>query len=295
MGGNFVSATPDTAYTAKGLQQCDMTVQISTKLNRSHVMHGKTALILPCLGRTELDVQASGTQFVTVENSTGVVHQSQGGKDPVSEHLLSEPKIVVELAKATLGADTTVDWDAMAANYDHIRDAIEHTVDGFGEYNQRVRKPGGFYLPNGAREGNFKTDTGKANFTINELPDHALAEEEFLMMTIRSHDQYNTTIYGLHDRYRGIHYERRVVLMNTEDMAALGLQKETVVDLVSQYDGVERVAERFLVVPYRIPPQCAATYFPEANVLVPHTRSARGSEQPISKSVVIRIRRSESE
>ena len=294
MGGNFVSATPDTDYTAKGLQQCDMTVHVSTKLNRSHVIHGKTALILPCLGRTELDKQESGTQFVTVENSTGVVHQSQGGKKPTSEHLLSEPKIVAELAKATLGTSTTVDWDAMTANYDTIRDAIEQTVDGFGDYNRRVRQPGGFYLPNGAREGNFKTDTGKANFTINELPDHPLKKGEFLMMTIRSHDQYNTTIYGMHDRYRGIHYERRVVLMNPDDMKAQQLQKKEVVDLVSEYDGVERVAEHFLVIPYRIPSQCVATYFPEANVLVPYNRSARGSEQPISKSVVIRVRRKES-
>ncbi len=290
MGGNFVSASPDTDYTAQGLQQCEMTVQVSTKLNRSHLTPGKTALILPCLGRTELDVQESGTQFLTVENSTGVVHKTQGGKRPASNHLLSEPKIVAEIAKATLGSATTVDWNAMVANYDTIRNAIEKTVDGFDNYNKRVRNPGGFYLPNGAREGNFTTDSGKARFTINQPANHPLAEDEFIMMTIRSHDQYNTTIYGLHDRYRGIYHERRVVLMNASDMQKMKLSQEEVVDLVSEYDGEKRVVCNFRVISYPIPPQCVATYFPEANGLVPHTRSAHGSEQPISKSVIIKIK-----
>lgn len=291
MGGNFLSATPDTEYTALGLRQCEMTVHVSTKLNRSHLVHGKTAFILPCLGRTELDMQASGPQFLSVENSTGVVHQTRGGKDPASLHLLSEPKIVAELAKATLGDNTTVHWDKMVSNYDHIRDAIEKTVAGFDNYNERVRNSGGFYLPNGARERKFNTDNGKAKFTINDCPDHQLAADEFLMMTIRSHDQYNTTIYGLHDRYRGIAYDRRVVLMNEEDMQQQGLKKEDKVNLYSDYDGVERSAERFLVVPYSIPRQCVATYFPEANSLVPHNRMARKSNQPISKSVVIKVKK----
>ena len=291
MGGNFLSATPDTQYTAQGLEQCAMTVHVSTKLNRSHLIHGRTALMLPCLGRTERDEQASGPQFVSVENSTGVVHQSRGGKHPVSEHLLSEPKIVAELAKATLGNDTTVDWDALASDYDRIRDAIEQTIPGFERYNERVRHPGGFYLPNGARERIFNTDTGKAKFTVNRLPDHALAEGEFLMMTIRSHDQYNTTIYGLHDRYRGIHHARRVVLMNEEDVAAAQLEKGALVDISSFYDGVERRAHGFTVVPYCIPTRCLGTYFPEANVVVPYNRSARISNQPISKSVVVKVSR----
>ncbi|MEM9831422.1 MAG: FdhF/YdeP family oxidoreductase [Bacteroidota bacterium] len=289
MGGNFVSATPDTDYTARGLQQCEMTVQVSTKLNRSHVTPGKTALILPCLGRTELDVQASGTQFLTVENSTGVVHQTQGGKPPVSNCLLSEPKIVAEIAQATLSTKSTVDWSAMVANYDNIRDAIEKTIAGFENYNQRVRRPGGFYLPNGAREQQFTTPSGKAHFTINQPANHPLIEDEFLMMTIRSHDQYNTTIYGLHDRYRGIHYERRVVLMNNQDIARLGLSPGSAVDLRSEYDGQVREASGFRVVLYPIPMQCVATYFPEANGLIPHTRSAHSSHQPISKSVVVKI------
>lgn len=287
MGGNFISATPDTEFTARALEQCDMTVHVSTKLNRSHLMHGKTALILPCLGRTELDVQESGKQFVTVENSTGVVHQSRGGKRPASEHLFSEPKIVAELAKATLGNKSTVDWDYMVSDYDHIREAIEKTIPGFDQYNERVRHPGGFYLPNGAREGNFKTSTGKANFTINKNPDHQLSDEEYLMMTIRSHDQYNTTIYGLDDRYRGIYHERRVVLMNEHDMKKAGLQTKDEVNLISNYDGQTRVARSFLVVPYDIPERCIGTYFPEANVLVPYNHFAHTSKTPISKSVVV--------
>ena len=292
MGGNFLSATPDTDYTAQGLRQCAMTVQVSTKLNRSHLAHGRTALILPCLGRTERDEQAEGQQFLSVENSTGVVHQTQGGKQPASDQLLSEPDIVARLARATLGQKTTVDWEEMTANYDRIRDAIEKTVPGFDRYNERVRRSGGFYLPNGAREGNFTTDTGKAKFTINRLPDHALANDEYLMMTIRSHDQYNTTIYGLHDRYRGIYNARRVVLMNAEDIAAAQLEKGAVVDICSHYDGVERVAPRFTVVPYDIPLRCLATYFPEANVVIPYNRSATKSNQPISKSVVVKVVRS---
>ena len=292
MGGNFLSATPDTEYTARGLAQCAMTVQVSTKLNRSHLIHGRTALILPCLGRTERDQQASGPQLVSVENSTGVVHQSRGGKQPVSEHLLSEPSIVAQLAKATLGETTTVDWTAMTANYDRIRDAIEATVPGFDHYNERVRRPGGFYLPNGAREGKFATDTGKAKFTVNRPADHALADDEFLMMTIRSHDQYNTTIYGLHDRYRGIRNARRVVLMNEEDVAEAQLESGALVDISSYYDGEERVGQGFTVVPYSIPRRCLGTYFPEANVVIPYHRSARTSHQPISKSVVVKVKRS---
>lgn len=291
MGGNFLSATPDTELTATALQNCDLTVHVSTKLNRSHLIHGKTALILPCLGRTEADVQNGKKQFVTVENSTGVVHQSNGGKTPASKQLLSETRIVAELAKATLKLNARIDWEAMADNYDLIRDAIERTIPGFENYNERVRKPGGFYLPNGAREGEYHTKTQKANFTVNKLADHKLADEEFMMMTIRSHDQYNTTIYGLDDRYRGIYSERRVVLMNADDMEVAGLKKLQPVDLVSNYDGVERIAKTFLVVPYDIPRRCVATYFPEANPLIPVNRYAHTSRTPISKSVVVRVKK----
>jgi molybdopterin-dependent oxidoreductase alpha subunit len=289
LGGNFLSATPDTEYTAKALQNCNLTVHISTKLNRSHLVHGKTALILPCLGRTEKDLQASGEQFVSVENSMGIVHSSKGILEPASKDLLSESAIVAGIAKATLGAKSSVDWDRMIENYDYIRDKIAQVIAGFENYNQRVRQEDGFYLPNGAREGKFNTHDQKAHFTINELPKHELQEDEFLMMTIRSHDQFNTTIYGLNDRYRGIYNERRVVMMNPKDIGNAGLRPLQVVDLHSNYNGEERVAKTFVVVPYDIPNQCIATYFPEANVLVPIDLKADKSHTPVSKSVVVKV------
>jgi molybdopterin-dependent oxidoreductase alpha subunit len=293
MGGNFVSAAPDTQVTIEALRTCDLTVQISTKLNRSHLTPGKTALILPCLGRTEKDIQESGIQFVTVENSAGVVHQSKGEKLPVSKQLLSEPKIVAELAKATLSpsGSRVLNWDELAGDYNKIRDLIEQTIPGFENYNQRVRKPGGFYLPNGIRERKFRTITSKANFSVNELAVHNLHDDQFLMMTIRSHDQYNTTIYGLHDRYRGIHNGRRVVFMNDQDIQRLKLSQGEHVDILSHYEGIERTAQNFVVVPYNIPVQNIATYFPEANALVPFNSFARKSQTPVSKSVVVSIRR----
>lgn len=293
LGGNFVSATPDTAFTIAALRTCRLTVQISTKLNRSHLEHGMMGLILPCLGRTEVDKQNSKEQFVTVENSAGVVHQSRGSKKPVSDALLSEPRIVAELAKATL-KNTTVNWLALADDYDRIRDLIQKTIPGFERYNERVRKPGGFYLPNSAREGKFKTSVEKAVFTINHSNDFNLAPDEFLMMTIRSHDQFNTTIYGLHDRYRGIQNGRRIIFMNVADMAGRNLNQGDRVDIMSQYDGIIRQAGDFTVVPYNIPKQCVATYFPEANAVVPYNHFARGSQTPISKSVIVKLAASNS-
>ena len=289
MGGNFISATPDTEYTAEALRKCKLTVHVSTKLNRSHLIHGEQALILPCLARTDRDVQQDGEQFVSVENSMGVVHSSQGILPPCSEDLMSEPAIVAHLAKATLGSQSKVDWEKMIANYDEIRAAIEKTIPGFDDYNQRVREPGGFYLPNGARKGEFNTASGKAQFTINAVPDNPLKEDEYMMMTIRSHDQYNTTIYGLDDRYRGIYNERRVVLMNKEDMKKDGLKKGQVVHLTSEYKGKKRAANNFIVVPYDIPKKCIATYFPEANVLVPIDSFAKYSKTPASKSIIVKI------
>lgn len=286
MGGNFLSATPDTEFTAKALQNCDLTVHISTKLNRSHLIHGKTALILPTLGRTDLDMQASGEQFVSVEDSMGVVHSSKGNLKPVSEYLLSEPAIVAGIAKATLKS-TNLDWDKLVADYDNIRGLIEQSIAGFDNYNVRVRQDGGFYLPNPPRERKFATDTQKAKFTINELESIKLKEGEYLMMTIRSHDQFNTTIYGLDDRYRGIFNERRIIMMNETDMQEANLEKYQVVNLHNNHGGIERVAEKFIVVPYNIPPKCVATYFPEANVLVPIDSYADISKTPTSKSVVI--------
>lgn len=291
LGGNFLSATPDTEFTAEALRSCRLTVQVSTKLNRGHLITGKQALILPCLGRTEIDMQSSGAQFVTTENSMAVVQASRGFLEPASAQLLSEPAIVAALAKATLGPRSSIDWLGLIGDYDLIRNLIERITPGFESYNQRVRQPGGFHLPNAARERDFQTITGKAMFTIHPLPEHELKADQLLMMTIRSHDQFNTTIYGLNDRYRGIRNGRRVVLLNQEDIDDLGLDEGEHVDLVSHFQGEERRAKKFLVVPYDIPRRCAATYFPEANVLVPIGSVAEKSNTPASKSVVISIER----
>ena len=289
LGGNFLSASPDTQYTAAALRRCRLTVQVSTKLNRGHLVTGRQALILPCLGRTEVDQQAGGPQFVSVENSMGIVHQSRGTLPPASGHLRSEPAIVAALARATLSDEAPVDWDGLAADYDRIRDLIEAVIPGFEDYNRRVRMPGGFYLPNPVREGCFPTPSGKARFTVHALPDHDLGDGEYLMMTIRSHDQFNTTIYGLDDRYRGIRGGRRVVFMHPDDVRDAGLNEGAVVDLCSRFEGQERIARAFVVVPFSIPPRCVATYFPEANVLVPLGSTADGSNTPTSKSVVITL------
>jgi molybdopterin-dependent oxidoreductase alpha subunit len=289
MGGNFLSATPDTEFTADALRSCRLTAHVSTKLNRAHLITGKQALILPCLGRTEVDVQETGAQFVTMENSMGIVHSSRGMLEPASVHLLSEPAIVARLAEAVLGNRSRIDWRWYVADYDRIRDAIMRCIPGFDDYNRRVREPAGFYLPNAARDGVFKTKTGRANFTVHELPRHDLQPGQFMMMTIRSHDQFNTSIYGLDDRYRGIYNGRRVVLLNGEDIAEAGLKEGQTVDLISHFEGEERTARRFVVVPFSIPRRCAATYFPETNVLVPVRSVAEKSNTPASKSIVISI------
>jgi molybdopterin-dependent oxidoreductase alpha subunit len=293
MGGNFLSATPDTEVTAQALRNCNLTVQVSTKLNRSHLVHGKQALILPCLGRTDRDEQESGEQFVSTENSMSVVQMSKGILEPCSDALLSEPAIVTGLAKATLGNKSKIDWENLLSNYDNIRDLIEKVIPGFENYNERVREPGGFYLPNPNREQKFSTEDGKAHFSLTELPNIPLKSDQYLMMTIRTHDQFNTTIYGLDDRYRGIYNERRVILMNRADMEAANLKAGELLDLISEYDGQQRVARKFIAVAYDIPSQCVATYFPEANVLIPVNKFARESKTPISKSVVIRVRKHE--
>jgi molybdopterin-dependent oxidoreductase alpha subunit len=293
LGGNFLSATPDTEYTAEALRRCALTVHVSTKLNRAHLITGQQALILPCLGRTEIDLQKSGPQMVTTENSMAVVEGWEGRLAPASNDLLSETAIVTGLAKAVFGSRSRVDWDGLLANYDRIRDHIEQVVPGFSDYNQRAREPGGFYLPNPIRKLEFKTEDSKARFTVNELPRHDLKPGQFLMMTMRSHDQFNTTIYGLDDRYRGIHNGRRVVFLNADDIRLGGLHNGQIVDLISHFEGEERIAHRFTIVQYSIPRHCAATYFPETNVLVPIRSFAEKSNTPASKSVVISIRPSE--
>ena len=288
MGGNFLSATPDTAFTAEALRKCDLTVHVSTKLNRAHCVTGKRALILPCLGRTERDAQASGAQFVSVENSMGVVHASRGKLEPASPHLKSEPAIVAELARAVLG-DGALNWRAFADDYDLIRARIERVIPGFENYNERIRTPEGFYLPNGARERIWTTPNGKANFGVNRIEPLHLESDELLMMTIRSHDQYNTTIYGMDDRYRGVYGERRVIFMNARDIEARGLAAGDRVDITSNFRGQTRLAPLFIVVQYDIPQGCAATYFPETNVLVAVDDVADKSNTPASKSVKIRV------
>jgi molybdopterin-dependent oxidoreductase alpha subunit len=289
MGGNFLSASPDTEYTAQALRRCVLTAHVSTKLNRSHLVHGQSALILPCLARTDADRQASGEQFVSTENSSAIVQMSKGVLPPPSPHLLSEPAIVAGLAKAVLGERTKVDWEKMAGDYDAIRTAIEQVIPGFEDYNLRVREPGGFRLPVPPREQRFTTPSGKAQFSVVPFEIISLQPGEFLMMSIRSHDQFNTTIYGMDDRYRGIFRERRVVLLNKTDMQALGIEEGAAVDLVSEYDKVKRTAYNFLACAYPIPEKCAATYFPEANVLIPIAEHDPASKTPASKSIVIRV------
>jgi molybdopterin-dependent oxidoreductase alpha subunit len=289
LGGNFLSATPDTNFTAEGLQRCKLTVQISTKLNRGHLITGEQALILPCLGRTEYDVQKSGEQFVTVEDTMGVVHSSRGVLPPASEHLKSEPAIVAGIAQHTLAGRTEVDWLGLVEDYDRIRQHIEHVVPGFTQYNRRVREPGGFYLPNAPREGKFTTKSGHAHFTVHPIARHALEAGELLLTTLRSHDQFNTTIYGENDRYRGISNGRRVIFLSAEDISERGLSAGSFVDLISRFGQERRHAERFKVVPYEIPRGCAAAYYPETNVLVAVGSVAEGSNQPASKSIVITL------
>ncbi|MEV1047305.1 FdhF/YdeP family oxidoreductase [Streptomyces sp. NPDC049916] len=291
MGGNFVAATPDTAVTEAAMRRARLTVHVSTKLNRSHAVTGTRALILPTLGRTDKDVQAGGKQVVTVEDSMGMVHASRGNLTPASPHLLSEPAIVARLARAVLGASSRTDWESFERDYATIRDRISRVVPGFQDFNARIARPGGFALPHAPRdERRFPTATGRANFTAAPVEFPELPDGRLLLQTLRSHDQYNTTIYGLDDRYRGIKGGRRVVLVHPEDAAALDLADGAYTDLVSEWkDGVERRAEGFRVVHYPTARGCAAAYYPETNVLVPLDSTADTSNTPASKSVVVRF------
>ena len=294
MGGNFLSATPDTLYTAEALEKTELTVQVSTKLNRSHLITGKEALILPCFGRTDHDYLNGELQFVTTENSMGVIQMSKGVLKPVSENLKSEPMIVCHLADAYFGEESPVRWRWYMESYDNIRWDIERTIPGFDHYNDRVRLPGGFYLPNSSREGNFEnTATGKANFNLANVKPIYLEEGELIMQTLRSHDQFNTTIYGLDDRYRGISNERRVIFMNEYDIKEQGFEEGDRVDLFNHHNDRERVAKNFIIIPFSIPKGCTATYFPEANVLVPIDSVAEKSNTPTSKMVILRLRKHE--
>ncbi|MET7306318.1 FdhF/YdeP family oxidoreductase [Streptomyces sp. NPDC005571] len=291
MGGNFVAATPDTHVTEAAMRRARLTVHVSTKLNRSHAVTGRRALILPTLGRTDKDIQASGKQFVTVEDSMSMVHASRGNLTPASPHLLSEPAIVARLARAVLGPESTTDWEEFEKDYATIRDRISRVVPGFENFNARVAHPGGFTLPHPPRDSRrFPTATGKANFTAAPVEYPELPEGRLLLQTLRSHDQYNTTIYGLDDRYRGIKGGRRVVMVNPDDARTLGLADGAYTDLVSEWkDGTERRAPGFRIVHYPTARGCAAAYYPETNVLVPLDSTADTSNTPASKSVVIRF------
>lgn len=291
MGGNFASATPDTTATLEALRRCRLTVQVSTKLNRSHVVPGRRALILPALGRTEIDVQASGPQHVSVEDSMGMVHASQGTLTPASPECRSEVAIVCDLARRLLGHKLPVSWEALAGDYRRVRDLIERAIPGFDDYNARVVAPGGFALPHGPRDARrFATATGRARLTVNALRAPEVPDGRLLLQTLRSHDQYNTTVYALNDRYRGVKAGRRVVLVHPDDLAAQGVADGDTVDIVSEAaDGVERRAERFRAVAYPTARGCAASYFPECNVLVALDDVAEVSNTPVSKAIVVRL------
>lgn len=289
MGGNFVGAMPDTEHVQTALMKCGLTVSVSTKLNATHVFCGGESLILPCLGRTDRDFTAGTEQFITTENSTGVVQMSRGVLDAPSAELKSEVAIVAGVAQATLGSRSKVDWQGLASNYDGIRDVIERTIPGFEDYNQRVRQRGGFYLPNGPRERLFTNRERRALFTINDVPKLALAPGELLLTSIRSHDQYNTTVYGLHDRYRGVFGSRHVVFMNEHDMRERNLSDKSPVQIVNEDGGQTRRLGGFVVVPYAIPRGCVAAYFPEINPVIPRGRVDKYSKTPASKSVRVRV------
>ena len=292
MGGNWIRATPDSAATEEAMRRCALSVQVSTKLNRSHAVTGRRALILPTLGRTDRDHTGGSVQFVTVEDSMGVVHRSQGRLAPSSDLLRSEVDIVCALGTRVLG-DDVVDWTSLAADYARIRDRISRVVPGHHDYDERVRQPNGFTLPHGPRdERRFDTATGRAQFAVSPLRVLSVPPDCLLLQTIRSHDQFNTTIYGLDDRYRGIRGGRRVVLVHPDDIAERGLADGDRVDLVSLWHDGERRAPDFRVVAFDTARGCAAAYFPETNVLVPLDSVAERSNTPTSKAIVVRLERS---
>jgi molybdopterin-dependent oxidoreductase alpha subunit len=296
MGGNFAAAIPDLQRTQAAIRNLDLTVQISTKLNRSHLIHGRDALILPCLGRTEIDIQALGAQSITVEDSMSMVHASAGRNKPASKHLLSEPAVVAGMAIATLGHRSVVDWESFVSDYDRIRDAIEDVFPIFRSYNDRIRVPGGFHLVSGARERIWATPSGKAHFLVydglnEDLPNDDV--EALWLTTIRSHDQYNTTIYSNSDRYRGVYGQRDVVFLNKSELEKRGLEDGDRVDLITlSTDGFERRVRNFRVIGYSFPNGCCAAYYPETNPLVPLYAYDPQSFTPSSKAIPIRIERS---
>jgi molybdopterin-dependent oxidoreductase alpha subunit len=289
ISGNFLSNVPDTVYSAHGMQRCRLTAHVSTKLNRSHLITGERALILPCLGRSEEDLQATGKQWLTVEDSMGIINPSQGFLPPASPELMSDVAIIANLAHVTLGPRTTVKWLDFAGNYNLIRDAISRVIPGFENFNARMAAEKFFYLPNAAKKRVFKTSSGKAKLTVCPIPKHDLKANELLLTTIRSHDQFNSTIYGLNDRYRGVFDGRRVLFLNPLDIEALHLRAGQVVDIYSHFEGEVRKAPRFAIVPYAIARRSAAAYYPETNVLIPIRSVAAKSNQPAAKCIRITL------
>lgn len=291
MGGNFAAAGSDTVALEEGLKRAGLTVHISTKPNRAHVVHGKTSLILPTLGRTDTDDKhPGGRQFLSVEDSMSVIHSTQGRLTPVSDHLLSEPVIVARMAQAVLGDGHAVNWRAMAEDYDVIRDHISRVIPGFEDFNARVRTKNGFVLPNPPRDTRtFATDIGKARFTVSQLEYLEAPAGHLILQTVRSHDQYNTTFYGLDDRYRGISEGRRVILVHEDDLGELGFEDRDMVDVISTFGGTERRADKFRLVAYPTAKGCAAAYFPEANALVHRELVARESNTPGYKAMTVRF------
>jgi molybdopterin-dependent oxidoreductase alpha subunit len=289
MGGNFAMAAPDTNFTFAALRNCELTVHVSTKLNRSHLVHGHDALILPCLGRTEKDHQRSGLQGMTVEDSMSMVHMSRGMKAPASSHLLSEPAIVAGMARATLPASSTP-WESYTDNYDLIRDTMAQVLDGFEDYNRRARQPHGFRLRQPARERIFQTKSGRAEFSSAPMPDCVPAAGRLTLGTLRSHDQWNTTIYSNNDRYRGVKNLRTLVFMNRRDMDERGLREFDLVDITSiARDGTRRSVYGYRAITYNITRGSAAGYMPELNVLCPIGDYSSQSDQPLMKHLLVEI------
>ncbi|WP_081867649.1 FdhF/YdeP family oxidoreductase [Hymenobacter sp. IS2118] len=289
-GGNLLAAGPDTEVIAEGMRKQKLTVFVGTKLNRGHLVTGDTSLLLPCFTHLDIDMQKAGHQMTSCENSMGVVSQNKGVLVPLPGQMMSEVAIIAGVAIATLGDKTNIaDWVAMTENYDVIRDHISRVIPGFEDFNEKLRRPGGFYLPNGPRERRFTTKNGKANFSTTQLEKHHLEPGQLVLMTVRSHDQFNTTIYEYNDRYRGIQGERRVLFMHRDDMADRGIKAKDLIDITSHFEGAERTVEKFVAVPYDIPKGNVSAYFPEANPLIPINSVAKVSNTPTSKYVVVTV------
>jgi molybdopterin-dependent oxidoreductase alpha subunit len=295
LGGNLLAAAPDTELIAEGMRKQLATIFVATKLNRGHLTTGATSLLLPTLAHVDIDMQKSGHQMTSCESTTGVVGQNKGVLEPLPGQMLSEVAIISAVAIATLGDKIKGDWVAMTQNYDLIREHISRVVPGFEDFNEKLRQPGGFYLPNGPRSRTFKTSDEKAHFSVTKLEQTVLAPGQLVLASLRAHDQFNTTVYENNDRYRGVFGERRVLFMHHDDARERGLQARDLVDITSHYEGQTRVAEKFLIVPYDIPKGNVGAYFPEMNVLVPLSSVVPVSNTPTSKHIVVTVAKVQTE